>query len=120
MTNKSKYAILMPLSLALLSLANKVALAQAKCTLNGKEVPCQQIKGFLGFGFGLLAVVLILAIAAGIFWILMLVHAASHEMENKAVWIILIVFTGIIGALIYYFVVKRKFHSRTPPVPPLQ
>jgi len=54
-------------------------------------------------------VLFLVGIAAFIFWIVMLVHAASHPVENKAMWIILMVFTGVIGSLIYYFVVKRKF-----------
>jgi uncharacterized protein YneF (UPF0154 family) len=49
---------------------------------------------------------------------MMIVHAAKHDVENKAMWIILMVFTGIVGALIYYFVVKRKFSKQfTPPAP---
>jgi len=57
----------------------------------------------------------------------MLIHAVSKPIENKALWIIILVFTGVIGAIIYYFVVKRKFDlqekerihsSETPPPPP--
>ncbi|OGH72240.1 MAG: hypothetical protein A3G00_04980 [Candidatus Magasanikbacteria bacterium RIFCSPLOWO2_12_FULL_43_12] len=65
--------------------------------------------GFLGWGIAVVVVLFLVGIAAFIFWIVMLVHAASHPVENKAMWIILMVFTGVIGSLIYYFVVKRKF-----------
>ncbi|OGH73707.1 MAG: hypothetical protein A2921_03720 [Candidatus Magasanikbacteria bacterium RIFCSPLOWO2_01_FULL_43_20b] len=65
--------------------------------------------GFLGWGIAAVVVLFLVGIAAFIFWIVMLVHAASHPVENKAMWIILMVFTGVIGSLIYYFVVKRKF-----------
>jgi len=60
-----------------------------------------------------------LGIWATIFWIMMLVHVAKYPVENKLMWIILMVFTGIIGALIYYFVVKRKFSNQVmPPTTP--
>jgi len=88
-------------------------LAEAQCEINGQPVPCDQltesIGGFLGWGIAVVVVLFLVGIAAFIFWIVMLVHAASHPVENKAMWIILMVFTGVIGSLIYYFVVKRKF-----------
>ncbi len=46
-----------------------------------------------------------------IFWIFMLVDAAKREFQNpndKVVWILVIALVGIIGAAIYYFVIKRK------------
>lgn len=95
---------------------NQVALAVAKCTVNGREVPCEelgkQIKGFLGWGIGGFLLFFVVIILATIFWIMMIVHAAKHNIEGKAAWIILMIFTGIIGALIYYFVVKRKFNKQ--------
>ena len=51
--------------------------------------------------------ILVLAIAAFVFWIKMLIEAATKEPDNgntRLVWVIIIVFTQIIGALIYYFV----------------
>jgi hypothetical protein len=100
---------------------SQVALAQGTCELNGKEIPCeelgQQLGGFLGAGIGIVIALIIVGIASTIFWIMMLIHAATHEVENKAMWIIVLVFTGIIGALIYYFVVKRKFAPTTPATP---
>lgn len=42
-----------------------------------------------------------------VFWILMLIHAASKEIENKALWLIIILFLGFIGAVVYYFAIKR-------------
>lgn len=96
--------------LALFALSNQLALAQATCTVNGEEVPCEgAIGGFLGLGIGIFIVMAVVGIAATVFWIMMIVHAASHPIQNKAIWIILMVLTGIIGALVYYFVVKRKF-----------
>lgn len=118
----TKSAMFTTLTLGLMSVANQVALAAAKCTVNGREVPCEelgkQIKGFLGWGIGIFLVIFALGILATVFWIMMIIHAAKHDVENKAMWIILMVFTGIVGALIYYFVVKRKFSKQfSPPTP---
>jgi cytochrome bd-type quinol oxidase subunit 2 len=49
-----------------------------------------------------------------VFWIIMLVDSATRKFKEdseKIVWVIVIVFTGIIGALIYYFVVYIKNNS---------
>jgi drug/metabolite transporter (DMT)-like permease len=106
----------------LLSLLPVPALAGAVCRVNGQEVPCPQgMEGAL-FGFGIFFLV---AFAIGIFffilWIMMIVHAATHPIPNRAMWILVLVFTQGLGALIYYFVVKRNF-GKTPspamPTPP--
>jgi predicted neutral ceramidase superfamily lipid hydrolase len=107
------------------SVTNQVALAAARCTVNGQEVDCAEpgnkIKGFLGWGIGGFLVIFALGIWATVFWIMMIVHAAKYDVENKAMWIILMVFTGIVDALIYYFMVKRKFAKQfSPPTPTMR
>jgi cell division protein FtsW (lipid II flippase) len=55
--------------------------------------------------FGFIALCLILLCCA--FWIWMIIDCATkepNEGNDKLVWIVIIVFTQIIGALIYYFV----------------
>ncbi|MBD3259182.1 hypothetical protein GF371_00965 [Candidatus Woesearchaeota archaeon] len=45
-----------------------------------------------------------------IFWLLMLIDCAKRGFKNetdKVVWILVIVLVGFIGAIIYYFVVRR-------------
>ena len=108
----------------------QVALAAGKCSVNGEEVPCEQIagelKGLLGWGIGIFIALAVFGLWATVFWIMMLVHAAKHNVDNKAMWIILMVFTGIVGAVIYYFVEKRKMDKQmampgmptTPTNPP--
>ncbi|MEK6859780.1 MAG: PLDc N-terminal domain-containing protein [Nanoarchaeota archaeon] len=72
------------------------------------------VMGLLALGvFGVLLVLLAVAIAiwAFVFWILMIVDCATRKFKDsteRVVWIIVIVFLHIIGALIYYFVVKRN------------
>lgn len=60
----------------------------------------------------LLGIILIgLALASFVFWIIMLIDAIKRDYDksdDKIIWILVIVFIGIIGAIIYYFVVKRK------------
>ncbi|MFC1747829.1 PLDc N-terminal domain-containing protein [Pseudomonadota bacterium] len=126
---------------ALVLLSNiGTAFAQATCTVNGEEVPCEEVGealgGVLGAGLGFIVVVLILSIVGFIIWLMMIIHAASKPIENKAMWIIIMILIGPIGAIIYYFVVKRNFKEgqpmqqqppeqpqvppEQPPVPPQQ
>jgi len=51
--------------------------------------------------------ILLLTLVGGAFWVWMLIDCATRESEQgntKLVWVIIIVFTNFIGALIYYFV----------------
>lgn len=53
---------------------------------------------------------ILLALAGSVFWIWMIIDCATNEPNtgnDKVVWIIIIIFTQIIGALIYYFVRRR-------------
>jgi prolipoprotein diacylglyceryltransferase len=59
------------------------------------------IAAFFGF------IVLCLILLGCAFWIWMIIDCATKEPSegnDKLVWIVIIVFTQIIGALIYYFV----------------
>ena len=57
--------------------------------------------------FGLTELALILVfLLGGAFWIWMLVECATKEPDSgnsKLVWILIIIFTGCVGAAIYYF-----------------
>ena len=60
--------------------------------------------GFMAFG----SVIGILFLS---FWIWMIVDCAKRTFKNsndKLVWIVVIIFAKIIGALIYFFVVKNR------------
>ena len=54
--NLRKATFLSSLTFSLVLLKSRAALAVATCTVNGREVPCEelgeQIKGFLGWGIG--------------------------------------------------------------------
>lgn len=69
--------------------------------------------GILGLFFGL--IIAAISIWAFVFWILMIVDCVKRKFKEdseKIVWILVLVFTGIVGALIYYFIVKDKDKKR--------
>lgn len=76
----------------------------AECTLNGEVVPCDQVPSWVWI-FPIIMFVFVIAIT--VFWIMMLIHAIKNQTENKVVWILVIVFTQGLGAIIYYFMEKR-------------
>jgi hypothetical protein len=67
--------------------------------------------GLFALGIGAMLFFFVLGILVFIFWIAMLVDCLKRKFKNdsdRIVWTLVIIFIGIIGALIYYFVVKRK------------
>ncbi len=66
---------------------------------------------FALFGF-------LLVIGTFVFWILMLIDVLRRNFKNpadKIAWVLVIIFTHIVGALIYYFLVKKthKPHKKS-------
>src|SRR6266487_1971479 len=67
------------------------------------------IGGMLGLFFLLFAG--LFALAAFVFWIWMLIHAVTNKGlgdGEKIAWVLVILFTHFIGALIYFLVAKRR------------
>ena len=61
--------------------------------------------------FLLIILVIGIIIFLFIFWILMIIDAATRKFKNeteKIVWILIIIFLQILGAIIYYFIIKRS------------
>ena len=59
----------------------------------------------------MILLMIVLPILASIFWVWMIIDCATRTFKNKAdkiVWILVIILTHIIGAFIYYLVIKRK------------
>ena len=50
-----------------------------------------------------------------VFWFWMLIDCAKREFDDKALWIILLIFLNFIAAILYFFIVKRKNITRKPP-----
>ncbi len=59
-------------------------------------IPCILFLLVIFFGIGLFAV-----------WVVALIHAAMSKMENQAVWILVIILGGPIGAVVYF--IARPF-----------
>ena len=58
---------------------------------------------------GVFLLMFVLFASGTIFWIWMLVDVLKRkEFEDKLVWVIVIVFLHLIGAILYYFVVYRN------------
>ncbi len=92
--------------------------------INGAEV---SDKAAMWVGGGFIAVFIfaaIIGLLCTIFWIWMLVHSITKPIENKAIWILILLVTQVLGAIVYYFAVKRPFDAvnlpvvQTPPTPP--
>jgi hypothetical protein len=69
---------------------------------------------FMIFFFGFFCIFGLLSIA---FWIWMLIDCITKETDvgnNRLIWVLVIVFTGAIGALIYFFVRKQKRKTINP------
>jgi len=81
------------------------------CSLNGKSVPCDT----MAKGTGLLLLILIFFFLIGlllfILWIITLIHALTKPIENKIVWVIVIVFVPF-GFILYYFIEMRPFNKK--------
>ena len=71
---------------------------------------------------GILAflVIGVIAIVAFAFWIWMLIHAITNKGltdTEKLVWVLVVLFTHFIGALIYFFVGRPKQNAITGTKP---
>lgn len=69
----------------------------------------------LAIGLIILIIAIIAAVVIGlvlllIFWIFMIVDAAKRNFKNeseKIAWILVVVLVGWLGAVIYYFAIKK-------------
>jgi hypothetical protein len=90
--------------------------ADSKCTVNGQEVDCaevgKQVGNLMGGALGFIVIISIIGFLSAALWIMMLIHASTHPIENKPMWILLQVFLGSLGSLIYYFAVKKPFDEK--------
>lgn len=58
------------------------------------------------------AIVIPVLLLFGAFWLWMLIDAIRREFDSKTLWIILIVFLGFLGAILYFFIVRRKLKQQ--------
>ena len=77
----------------------------AACEVNGEEVPCDIFWSQYGWIFLLIALI---SIIGSVFWLWMLIDCLKRDFKDKMLWVILLVFLNILGAILYFFFVKRK------------
>ncbi len=69
---------------------------------------------FMIFFFGFFCIFSLISLA---FWIWMLIDCITKDTDqgnNRLIWVLVIVFTGAIGALIYFFVRRQKRTNIAP------
>lgn len=63
-------------------------------------------------------IMVIVGIFLFVFWILMLIDVFKRtnwkQESDKTLWIILVIILGYLGAIIYYFAVKRQLDAKKP------
>jgi hypothetical protein len=57
-------------------------------------------------GFGLLGT--LITTALGLFWLWMLIDCLADQNEDKLVWFLVIFFLSLLGAVLYYFLARKK------------
>lgn len=50
-------------------------------------------------------------IASPIFWVWMLIDAIKYQKKEQDIWILIVVLGNVFGAVIYYFVARKKRHK---------
>lgn len=82
------------------------------CFVNDKRVPCEDLgKGMFGLLVILPFLFLIIGLVLFVFWLMALIHALTKPIENKIVWVIVIVFVPF-GFILYYFIEMRPFNKK--------
>ena len=74
--------------------------------------------GFFVLWFTMYCIFFLFVIFSIVFWVLMIVDVAKRDFkkeDEKITWILVVALTGVIGALIYYFSVKRPEDKKKKP-----
>jgi len=62
---------------------------------------------------GLILFISVLVIFCIVFWFWMLIDCLKRKkFDDKLIWILVIIFLGFIGAILYYFLVRSKDKRR--------
>ncbi len=74
----------------------------------------------LGTIFIFWLLMIVVGIAAAIFWIVMFVSAVKNHFEHKPLWIIVLLIGSVIGAIAFYFSVHRPLKAAKRMTQPTQ
>jgi len=80
------------------------------CNFGGYYIPCDS---FSTLGWGIIAGVGIIILLVTIFWWVMFIDSIRRDLDRKALWIIFLLIGGLLGAIIYYFAVRRKGNRKS-------
>jgi len=76
----------------------------------GESAVVGAIGGFVLFFILIWFAIMAVGILSLIFWIFMIVDVAKRQFkkeDDKILWLLVVILTGIIGAIIYYFMIKK-------------
>jgi CDP-diglyceride synthetase len=62
---------------------------------------------------GLVLFIVLVVILCIVFWFWMLIDCLQRKkFEDRLIWVLVIIFLGLIGTILYYFLVKSKAKTR--------
>src|SRR5437879_13695588 len=77
------------------------------------------LSALAGLGGVWLLFVFAMFIAAGAFWLWMLIDVLTKQNEDKGVWVLVVFFLNQVGAMIYYFIqLKTRIGAEEVLLPP--
>ena len=82
--------------------------ANANCTINGEPADCGDTLRILGYIFVPLAII---GLVMFVFWIISLVHVIKNDVNNRTMWIILLILFGGFAGIAYFFAVRRPYNN---------
>ena len=65
-------------------------------------------EALLGIGGLWLLFVFAMFLAAGLFWLWMFIDILTKQHEDKIVWALVVFFLNLPGAVVYYFLARKK------------
>ncbi len=88
--------------------------ANANCTINGEPADCGDTLRILGYIFVPLAII---GLVMFVFWIISLVHVIKNDVNNRTMWIILLILFGGFAGIAYFFAVRRPYNKNKGSAP---
>ena len=80
----------------------------AQCTVNGEDIPCDQMWAQAGPIFIFAGIIGLICFAYGIFWLWMFIDCLKRDFKDKVLWIVLLLVVNFPCAILYLFMVKNK------------
>jgi len=105
-------------NILMMSLFGALIFAQnvhAQCSVNGNEVPCDELPVAPVIGFGVFFIfIMIVGFITFAIWLWLFIDAIRFEKENLILWLLGMFFIGPLVSIVYFFVRKRPRDKNTP------